>query len=134
MAKISSEEVKWSGRTKRLLPEHAIEVRVASFVFRFSDLEQLKACIDYYSRKTHPTSRIPAKDLAADLGEDWRELRGWDIPRWFERLPMYLMEEPKRKKVLKALREALEFAEAKSLLPAKSKRNYTDRHSALIKR
>src|SRR5580658_7725835 len=117
-----------------LIPRHAIVVYVASFKFDFGNLEQLKACIDYYSHKTHSTSRIPAKDLAADLGEGWRELRGWDIPRWFERLPMYLMEEPKRKKVLKALHEALEFAESKGVLPAKSEQNYKDRHSALIKR
>jgi hypothetical protein len=117
-----------------LIPRHAIVVYVASFKFGFGNLEQLKACIEYYSHKTHSTSRIPAKDLAADFGEDWRELRGWDIPRWFERLPMYLMEEPKRKKVLKALQEALELAEKKNLLPANSERRYSDRHSALIKR
>jgi hypothetical protein len=117
-----------------LIPRHAIVVHVASFQFGFGNLEQLKACIDYYSHKTHPTSRIPAKEIAADLGEDWRALRGWEIPRWFERLPMYLMEEPKRKKVLKALQEALEFTEKKNLLPTNSDRRYTDRHSALIKR
>jgi len=53
--------------------------------------------------------------LAADLGEDWRELRGWDVERWFERLPMYLMEEPKRQKVLKALSRALALAETGNL-------------------
>jgi hypothetical protein len=117
-----------------LVPRHAIVVHVASFKFGFGNLEQLKACIDYFSRKTHPTSRIPAKAIAADIGEDWRELRGWGIERWFESLPMYLMEEPKRKKVVKALQEALEFAKKEDLLPPKAKRDYSDRHSALIKR
>jgi hypothetical protein len=37
------------------------------------------------------------------------------LDRWFERLPMYLLEEPKRQKVLKALSKALELAEANKL-------------------
>jgi hypothetical protein len=53
--------------------------------------------------------------LEAELGKDWRCLRGWDIERWFERLPMYLLEEPKRQKVLKALNKALERVEAGKL-------------------
>ena len=61
----------------------------------------------YYEQKTRPSSRIAAKALSAELGEDWRQLRGWDVERWFERLPMYLLEEPKRQKVLKALSKAL---------------------------
>jgi hypothetical protein len=40
------------------------------------------------------------------MGRHWRELRGWDVERWFERLPMYLLEEPKRQKVLKAPQDA----------------------------
>lgn len=46
-----------------------------------------------------------------DIGEDWRTQRGWEVERWFERLPMYLLEEPKRQKVLKALSKALALAE-----------------------
>jgi hypothetical protein len=65
--------------------------------------------------KTRSSSRIAAKTLAADLGEDWRKLRGWDVERWFERLPMYLLEEPKRQKVLKALSRALALAETEKL-------------------
>jgi len=45
--------------------------------------------------------------MAADLGKDWRELRGWDVERWFERLPMYLLEEPKRQKVLRKRRAVI---------------------------
>ena len=41
----------------------------------------------------------------------YRKLRGWDVERWFERLPMYLLEEPKRQKVLKALSKALALVE-----------------------
>jgi hypothetical protein len=53
--------------------------------------------------------------MAADLEEDWRELRGWEVERWFERLPMYLLEEPKRQKVLKGLSRALALAEGGKL-------------------
>jgi hypothetical protein len=35
----------------------------------------------------------------------------WEAHRWLERLPMYLLEEPKRKKVVKALNQALILAE-----------------------
>jgi hypothetical protein len=66
-------------------------------------------------KKTRPSSRIPAKTLAANLGEDWRKVRGWDVERWFERLPMYLLEEPKRQKALKALSKALLQAETGKL-------------------
>jgi hypothetical protein len=116
--------------TTSLVPEYAIVVHVASFRFGFGSLEQLKACIDYFSCKTHPSSRVAAKKLAADLGEDWRELRGWEVERWFERLPMYLLEEPKRQKVLKALLDALELAEKERLLPSRPKPQY----SPLVKR
>lgn len=90
-------------------------MRVASFTFRFTSTKQLRECIDYYERKPHPTSRIPAKEIAADLGTDWRQLRSWDVERWFERLPMYLLEEPKRQKVLKALHETLALVETGKL-------------------
>jgi hypothetical protein len=115
MARISKEPIKWLDGTASLLPHHVIVVKVASFAFRFGSVEQLRECISYYEKKIHPSSRIPAKKLAAELGEDWREQRGWEVERWFERLPMYLMEEPKRQKVIKALSRALGLAEAKKL-------------------
>jgi hypothetical protein len=86
-----------------------------SFTFRFATVAQLRECIAYYETKTHPSSRIPAKELADDRGEDWKEQRGWEVERWFERLPMYLLEEPKRQKVLKALNKALNLVESGKL-------------------
>jgi len=115
MAQITQEPIKRLDGKASLLPRHAIVVRVASFAFRFDTLEQLRKALRYYQQKTHPSSRIPAKQLKADLGEDWRKLRGWDVERWFERLPMYLLEKPKRDKVVKALSKALALAEAKKL-------------------
>ena len=81
-------------------------VRVCSFTFHFTNLKALDQCLAYYSRKTHPSSRISAKKLASDLGKDWKKLRSWEVERWFERLPMYLLEERKRKQVVKALTKA----------------------------
>jgi hypothetical protein len=112
MARISKEQIKW---LDGLTPRHLIVVSVASFTFKFQTVEQLRECIRYYEKKIHPSSRIPARRSAAYLGKDWRKLRGWDVERWFERLPMYLLEEPRRQKVLKALSKALALAEAKKL-------------------
>ena len=86
MARISKELTKRCDGKTNLAPRHVIVVRVASFAFRFE------------------TQLRPWPQTS---GEHWRELRGWDVERWFERLPMYLLEEPKRQKVLKALCRAL---------------------------
>ena len=115
MARISKDLVERHDGKASLAPRHVIVVRVASFVFRFATVERLRECIEYYEKKTRPSTRIAARVLAADLGEDWRKLRGWDVERWFERLPMYLLEEPKRQKVLKALSKALALVEAGKL-------------------
>jgi hypothetical protein len=80
-------------------------VRVCSFTFEFTHPDQVDTCLEYYSQKIRPTSRIPASDLhlyGGDSGE---------VQRWFDRLPMYLLEEPKRQKVVQALTQAkLEWA------------------------
>ena len=73
-------------------------VRVCSFTFEFHSKEQIRTCLDYYSSKVRPSSRMSIG--AADH---------WEAQRWFEHLPMYLLEEPKRLKVVKALVSAIEF-------------------------
>ena len=125
--KISKERVVFGGVTtkdrghrfragdKVLKPDEIILVRVASFVFRFRSVEQLKECLTFFEKKIHPSSLVSEKELTAQLGEDWREQRGWEVERWFERLPMYLLEEPKREKVLKVLRKALVLEETGKL-------------------
>jgi len=115
MARISKEPSKKCNDAGNLIRRNAIVVRVASFAFRFETVEQLRECIQYYEKKTHPSSRISARTLARELGKDWRNLRGWDVERWFERLPMYLREEPKRQKVLKALSNTLALIETGKL-------------------
>jgi len=115
MARISKLRVERHDGKASLILKRVIVVRVASFAFRFESAERLRECIKYYESKTRPSSRIAARTLAAELGEDWRERRGWEVERWFERLPMYLLEEPKRQKVLKALSRALTLAESGKL-------------------
>lgn len=78
-------------------PQLVFFVRVSSFTFEFHSLKQIEECLEYYSQKVHPSSRVIIG--AADH---------WEAQRWFERLPMYLLEEPKRLKVVKALTAALE--------------------------
>jgi hypothetical protein len=98
-------------RVRQFISDDEILVRVSSFTFRFVTLGQLRDCLAFFEQKVRPSGRIPAKRLASELGEDWRMLRGWDIERWDERLPMYLLEEPKRQKIVVALRKAIQFAE-----------------------
>jgi hypothetical protein len=111
MARISKEPLTRLDGKASLVPRHVIVVRVASFTFRFGTIKELQDCVKYYQKKTRPSSRIAAKTMAADIGQDWRDLRGWEVERWFERLPMYLLEEPKRQKVFKALSKALALVE-----------------------
>ena len=88
-------------RAPTLVPMNVLFVNVASFTFRFFCEQQVRDCLDYYEKRTHPSSRLAIG--SADH---------WEAQRWFERLPMFLLEEPKRLKVVKALRQALATAEA----------------------
>jgi hypothetical protein len=79
-----------------LIPYYVYFVNVCSFTFEFHSIEQIEICLEYYSKKIHPSSRIDR-----DGGDPW------EFQRWFDKLPMYLLEEPKRQKVVKALKKAL---------------------------
>jgi hypothetical protein len=87
-------------RAPSLVPKNVLMVSAASFTFHFFSIQQVRDCLAYYERKTHPTSRL-------SIGP----MDHWEPQRWFERLPMYLLEEPKREKVLIALKRALKIAE-----------------------
>ena len=87
-------------RAPGLLPKDVLLVSVASFTFQFFTTQHLRDCLAYFSSKIHPSSRVSIG------GADH-----WEVQRWFERLPMYLLEEPKRRKVITALTEALKLAE-----------------------
>ncbi len=109
MAKVWKEELDWSRHSNKMdapidyppkvggLPRWVYFVRVCSFTFEFHAVEQIKTWLDYYSQRIHPSSRM-------DIGG----ADHWEMQCWFERLPMYLLEEPKRQKVIKALSAAME--------------------------
>jgi hypothetical protein len=79
------------------VPTWVYFVRVCSFTFEFHSIAQINDCLEYYSHKLRPSSRL-------EIGSSDH----WEVQRWFERLPMYLAEEPKRKRVVRALTSALE--------------------------
>jgi hypothetical protein len=83
-------------------------VDVASFTFRFQSLQQLCEYLDYFSKRTHPSSRRPIPENP----DSWDH---YDNQTPFEKLPMYLFEEPKRQKVIKALAKAKELWECGKL-------------------
>ncbi len=89
-------------RAPTLIAKNVLIVYVASFTFHFFSVEQIRDCLAYYDRKTHPSSRLSVPG----------NIDHWEAQRWFDRLPMYLLEEPKRAKVLKALNRALILAES----------------------
>jgi hypothetical protein len=90
-------------RAPSLLRRQVYFVRVCSFTFQFHSTQQIQACLEYYNRKIQPSSR---RDIgAADH---------WECERWFERLPLFLREEPKRQRVVKALRDALKTFETET--------------------
>ncbi len=77
-------------------PEWVYFVRVCSFTFSFDSVEQIQEYLDYYSKKIHPSSAMPNVPQS-----------GWEYQTRFDELPIYLQEEAKRQKVIKALSKAI---------------------------
>ncbi len=77
-------------------------VRVCNFTFEFHSIEQIEACLKFFSQKVRPTSRIRLSQ--AERGIQWIH---WKTQRWFERLPMKLLEERRRVWIVPALKQAL---------------------------
>ena len=110
-------------RANSLIFDSTYFVEVCGFTFRFTSLEQIEEYRALYTRKIHPSSadgaerelRVHSKTKHGDrvwmlsLGDHWeRQSR-------FDRLPLYLREESKRLRVVKALERALkEWAPAAS--------------------
>lgn len=78
-----------------LVPQWVYCVHVCSFTFLFHSLDQLRTCLGHFEQKLHSSSREPGYSLE----HYWQ--------RWYERLPAYLFKEPKRQRVIRALRQAL---------------------------
>jgi|HubBroStandDraft_4_1064222.scaffolds.fasta_scaffold04339_7 hypothetical protein len=94
---------------RNLVKQEFVCVKVCSFTFRFVTKDEIVEYISLFEKKTHPSSRVPTSALP-DCN-----FRHWHSQRWYERFPLFLQEEPKREKVLKALREALTMVEAGKL-------------------
>jgi hypothetical protein len=111
-------------------------VEVCRFTFEFFDLEDLGAYLKFFRARTRPSSRIDVREkvrqelksiaakardtgtkidqpyghTAPGMGRDWRRFiraeRGV-IQTRFERLPMYLLKDKNRVRVVNALELAL---------------------------
>jgi hypothetical protein len=91
----------WRAPTLQKYPVYF--VKVCNFTFEFHSIEQLKVCLDFFSKKVRPSSMIRLSK--SDRQMTWLHLV---IQRWFERLPMKLLEERRRVKIVPALQQALE--------------------------
>ena len=100
---------------ERFICQECIHIYVCSFEFTFRDLEDIHKYLAHFKRKTHPSSRdgTTHRPWAFTIDKNghkrWFRLTNHHDERQssFDRLPLYLFEEPKRKKVIKALEAAL---------------------------
>ncbi|MEA5467045.1 hypothetical protein [Leptothoe sp. PORK10 BA2] len=100
-----------------IIPEWVYCVYVCGFTFRFWSIKQLQACLDFYSQKLHPSSRIQVTEEMLYHIPDRSMLQ-----RWYDRLPLYLRKKSKRQQVVKALEKALkQFGDEPSLLTSMPK-------------
>src|SRR5262249_20872239 len=100
MRQVDNVQAERFARAPTLIPYRVCLVTVCGFTFEFHSVTQLQVCLDYYSREHHPSSRLPVS--SGDYGGHHTE-----TPRSFEQLPQYLLELPKRDKVVAALKQAL---------------------------
>ena len=100
MRSVDDAQSKRFWRTPSLVDYHVCSVSVCSFTFLFHSTEQLALCLEFYRRKHHPSSRLPV--YSKGFGDHW------ESQRWFDQLPQYLLEKPKRMKVIKALEQAMQ--------------------------
>lgn len=90
----------WRAPTLQRYPVYF--VRVCGFTFEFHSIEQIEACLRFFSQKVRPSSMI--RFSHSDRQIHWLH---WVAQRWFERLPMQLLEERRRVRIVPALRQAL---------------------------
>ena len=69
---------------------------VNGFVFQFADLDQVKECKAYFSKKTHPSTR----ETGHDLEHYWHP--------WYSKLPAGMNKGSKKQKIIKVLDQLLE--------------------------
>ena len=90
----------WRAPTLQRYPVYF--VRVCGFTFEFHSIEQMEVCLKFFSQKVRPSSMI--RFSQSDRQIQWLH---YMAQRWFERLPMQLLEERRRVRIVPALRQAL---------------------------
>jgi len=91
----------WRAPTLQRYPVYF--VRVSGFTFEFHSIKQLEVCLEFFSQKVRPSSMIRFSE--SDRKIHWLH---WVCQRWFERLPMQLLEERRRVRIVAALKKALD--------------------------
>lgn len=115
------------GRVNPLVPDWVYFVEVSGFTFSFRSLEHIEEYLEHFSLKIHPTSADGADRPLAYFSKDnngnesWEYSCGshWERQSRFDELPLWLFEEPKRLKVVKALQRAIEKFEKQNGAPPK---------------
>ena len=100
----------WRAPTLQKYPVYF--VKVCNFTFEFHSIEQLKVCLEFFSKKVRPSSMIRFSE--SDKKITWLH---WVAQRWFERLPMKLLEERRRVRIVPALEKALKQFKEQTLKP-----------------
>ena len=90
----------WRAPTLQRYPVYF--VRVCGFTFEFHSMEQIEVCLKFFSQKVRQSSMI--RFSQSDRQIQWLH---YMAQRWFERLPMQLLEERRRVRIVPALRQAL---------------------------
>ena len=107
---------KTAANENALVPDWTYHVEVCSFTFYFRSLEEVEEYLAYYRQKIPPSSADSAErekrfhvKTATGGYFNWSNSGDhWERQSRFDELPLYLREEPKRLKVVKALERALQ--------------------------
>lgn len=115
----------------RILARKVYFVEVCSFKFEFHSIDRIKEVLSYFEKKTHPSSRLPDKEWIDSVARinprnvrrrigDIIRCERFEAQRWYERLPMWLYEEPKRQKIVKVLKQAIDHFAKQQRKPDKN--------------
>ena len=87
----------WIERPSSFAGDCEYYVQVCSFTFSFASLHHLREALAFYEQKILPSSRLPGPIPGSRWGDHE------ECQRWYERLPLRLREESKRKRVIQAM-------------------------------
>jgi hypothetical protein len=100
------------------LQRHSVYfVSVTGFTFEFHNIQQLEVCLRFFSQKVRPESMMQFLDTDRHI----LELHAIS-PRWFQELPLPLLEEHRRLEIAAALTKALRrFRAGTGITPVRKK-------------